>query len=229
MFAARIDPHAPVAPQRARLRGLYAVTPDEPDTARLSAAVDAAIAGGASAVQYRNKSGTAASRNLQAAALARVCAARRVLFIVNDDAALARAVDADGVHLGEDDGDLAAARNVLGAGKLIGVSCYDDLDRARAQAAAGADYVAFGSFFASQVKPHARRPDLTLLTRARDLGVPVVAIGGITAANARGLAAAGADAVAVISAVFAHDDPADIERAAAAIAACFDIASAPQD
>ncbi|MEO8509127.1 MAG: thiamine phosphate synthase [Betaproteobacteria bacterium] len=218
-----------MTPQLARLHGLYAVTPDEPDTARLSAAVDAAIAGGASAVQYRNKTATAAMRGQQAAALAGVCAARRVLFIVNDDTALARAVDADGVHLGADDGDLAAARRVLGAGKLIGVSCYDDLDRARAQAAAGADYVAFGSFFASQVKPRARRPDVTLLTRARGLGVPVVAIGGITADNARSLATAGADAVAVISAVFAHDDPADIERAAAAIAACFDVATAAED
>jgi thiamine-phosphate pyrophosphorylase len=223
MSAAHIDLHAQVAPQRARLRGLYAVTPDEPDTERLSAAVDAAIVGGASAVQYRNKSATAALRYQQAATLARVCAVRRALFIVNDDAALARAVDADGVHLGDDDSDLAAARNMLGAVKLIGVSCYDDLDRARAQAAAGADYVAFGSFFASQVKPHARRPDVTLLTRARNLGVPVVAIGGITAANARSLAIAGAAAVAVISAVFAHDDPADIERAAAAIAACFEL------
>lgn len=229
MSAARIDPRVALTLQRARLRGLYAVTPDETDTARLSAAVEAAIAGGANAVQYRNKTATAAMRDQQAAALARVCAARRVLFIVNDDTALARAVDADGVHLGEDDGDLAAARRVLGTGKLIGVSCYDDLDRARAQAASGADYVAFGSFFPSQVKPHARRPDVTLLTRARDLGVPVVAIGGITADHARSLATAGADAVAVISAVFAHDDPADIELAAAAIAACFDVAPAAQD
>jgi thiamine-phosphate pyrophosphorylase len=104
---------------------------------------------------------------------------------------------------------------------LVGVSCYNDFDRAQRAVAEGADYVAFGSFFASQVKPGARRADIALLHRAAALGVPVVAIGGITAANARSLVDAGADAVAVISDVFAHDDPAAITRAAAALAACF--------
>ncbi|MFO1322716.1 MAG: thiamine phosphate synthase [Burkholderiales bacterium] len=203
------------------LHGLYAVTPDDADTGRLAARVAAAIAGGATAIQYRNKPASAEKRREQASRLADVCRTGGALFIVNDDAALARDVRADGVHLGEDDGDIAAARAVLGDGALIGVSCYDDAARARRMVAQGADYVAFGSFFPSQVKPGARRADIALLAQSKALGVPVVAIGGIDAGNARTLADAGADAVAVISAVFAHDDTAAVTRAAAAIAAAF--------
>lgn len=205
-----------------RLHGLYAVTPDVADTSRLAALVEAAIAGGAGAIQYRNKTATPALRTEQAARLARVCAGRGALLIVNDDVALARAVGAHGVHIGEDDGDIATARALVGEQLLIGVSCYNDLSRARRLVTEGADYVAFGSFFPSQVKPDARRAVTSILTQARSLGVPVVAIGGITAHNARALIAAGADAVAVISAVFDHDDPAAVTQAAAAIAACFE-------
>ena len=207
---------------KARLAGLYAVTPDEPDTARLAALVEAAIAGGARAIQYRNKTAPAALRREQAARLARVCAGHGALLIVNDDATLARAVDAAGVHVGEHDGSIAVARERVGDARIVGVSCYDNLARARDAAAQGADYVAFGSFFPSAVKPGARRASLALLRQARPLRVPVVAIGGITAGNARLLVEAGADAVAVITDVFAHDDPAAVTRAAAAIAACFD-------
>lgn len=222
MSAVRTDPDARRRSLRTRLRGLYAVTPDLSDSDRLVALVDAAVTGGARAIQYRNKSATAEQKILQAARLARLCAERNALFIVNDDAQLARDVDADGVHLGEDDGDPALARATVGDAKLIGVSCYNDVGRARDAVAAGADYVAFGSFFASPVKPGARRADVALLAQATRLSVPVVAIGGITAENARGLAAAGVDAVAVISAVFAHDELATVTRAAAAVAACFE-------
>ena len=204
-----------------RLRGLYAVTPDEGDTGRLSTMVDAAIAGGATAVQYRNKAASQALRREQAGALARLCRKRGALLIVNDDAGLAAEVDADGVHIGEDDGAIDAARAQLGRDRIVGVSCYDDPDRARSLAVAGADYVAFGSFFASRVKPGARHADVSLIRGAKSLGVPVVAIGGITSHNAPLLVEAGIDAVAVISDVFAHDDPADVTRAAARIAACF--------
>lgn len=204
-----------------RLRGLYAVTPDLDDIAVLVAKVEAAIAGGAQAIQYRNKAASDSLRRKQAMMLARVCDGRGALFIVNDDPALARDVGAHGVHLGEDDGALPAIRAWVGKSMLIGVSCYNDLARAKRAVAEGADYVAFGSFFPSQVKPDARRADLPLLRRAATLGVPVVAIGGITAANARTLVEAGADAVAVISDVFAHDDVGAVTRAAAAIAACF--------
>ncbi len=166
-----------------RLRGLYAVTPDENDTARLCAMVGAAIDGGATAVQYRNKSADAALRAEQAQALANVCRQRGALFIVNDDPPLAREVDADGVHVGEDDAAVAQARSCVKEGRIVGVSCYDDLASAQAAARAGADYVAFGSFFPSRVKPDARRADLSLVAAAKSLGVPVVGIGGITAAE----------------------------------------------
>ncbi len=215
------DPRARRRVRAALLRGLYAVTPDLADTALLVARVEAALTGGAAAIQYRNKTATAELKGAQAAALARVHAARGALLIVNDDPALAAAVGADGVHLGEDDGSVMAARELLGPERLIGVSCYNDLERAAAAVAAGADYVAFGSFFASNVKPGARRAEIALLGRARFLGVPVVAIGGITADNAIDLERAGADAVAVISAVFDAGEPADVERAARAIASRF--------
>ncbi len=199
------------------LRGLYAVTPDLADTGDLVARVDAAIAGGASAIQYRNKSATPEQRREQAKALARVCSAHGVPLIVNDDPELARAVGAAGVHVGEADAGLAAARAIVGAEAIVGVSCYDDFALAQRLAAEGADYVAFGSFFSSAVKPGARRADVALLARGRSLSVPVVAIGGITAAGAGQLAAAGADAVAVISALFGSAEPAAIARAAAGI------------
>jgi len=199
----------------ARLRGLYAVTPDLADTADLRARMEAAISGGAAAIQYRAKTADGVLRRAQAGALAR--AARGALFIVNDDAALAAAVGADGVHLGEDDGGIDDARRLLGPERIVGVSCYDDFARAEAAVAAGADYVAFGSFYASGVKPAARRAPLALLERARRLGVPVVAIGGITAGNAPELVRAGADALAVITAVFGAADAAGVEAAARAL------------
>ncbi len=201
---------------RVRLAGLYAVTPDLADTSRLVAKVEAAVAGGAAIVQYRNKTATPGLRMEQARALARMCRGR-ALFIVNDDVRIATAVGADGVHVGEFDGTLAAVRRDLGASGLIGVSCYNDLARAQHVATQGADYLAFGSFHPSSVKPDARRAEPALLRRAHALGLPLVAIGGITAANAGALVAAGADAVAVISDLFDHDDAADITRAAAAI------------
>ena len=219
MPKAGIDGSSVVRRSRARrLAGLYAVTPDLADTRDLVARVTAALEGGACAIQYRNKSADPALRRVQAAALAQVHASRGGLYIVNDDAALALAVDADGVHVGADDGSIAAARDRVGPDRIVGVSCYDDFARAQAAVAAGADYVAFGSFFASATKPGARRADIGLLARAKALGVPIVAIGGITADNARTLARAGADAVAVISAVF---DVPDVKAAASAIAGLF--------
>jgi thiamine-phosphate pyrophosphorylase len=214
MPAERTDGNGRAA-RAARLRGLYAITPDNGDTAALTAQVAAAIDGGAAAVQYRNKSASTELRRAQAYALAVLCRSRGTLFIVNDDAGLARLVNADGVHLGEGDGDIAAARELVGPDALIGVSCYNDLARARALADAGADYLAFGSMFASTVKPQARRASLGLLSAARSLGLPIVGIGGIDADNAALVIEAGADAVAVIRAVF---DDGDVEDAASRIA-----------
>jgi len=203
------------------VRGLYAVTPDTDDTSWLVAAVQAAVRGGARVVKYRNKSADARLKSLQAKALVSAMPGSDAILIVNDDVHIAAEVEAHGVHLGEDDPALADARKALGQHALIGVSCYNDFSRAQALVEQGADYVAFGSFFASRIKPAARRADLALLREARGLKVPVVAIGGITAENARILAREGAHAVAVISAVFDHREPAEIERSARAIAAVF--------
>ena len=205
-----------------KLRGLYAITPDLDDIATLVAKVSAAIAGGAQAIQYRNKTATDSLRQKQASMLSRVCDGAGAIFIVNDDLALAQAVGAAGVHLGEEDGAVARARKIAGDGLLIGVSCYNDIARAKRLVAEGADYIAFGSFYPSATKPEARRAEPTLLRRAQALGVPVVAIGGITAANGRALVESGADALAVISYVFDHDNLADVTRAASEIVACFD-------
>ena len=195
------------------MRGLYAVTPDDPDTGRLVAAVSDALTGGARLVQYRNKTAPEALRLEQARALQALCRSRGAVLIVNDHLELALEVGADGVHLGGEDGSCVAARKRLGASKLIGISCYDRIALAREAEREGADYVAFGSFFPSRVKPGAVRPPLELLTQAeRELGVPVVAIGGITSANAGDLIQAGADAVAVISAVFDAPDAAAAAR-----------------
>ena len=187
--------------------GLYAITPEEPDTERLCGLVRAALAGGAAAVQYRNKGSHARLRREQAGALAELCRGRGAPFIVNDDIELAREVGAQGAHLGGEDGDLAAARERLGPGMLLGASCYDRLDLAVAAKAAGADYVAFGSVFASPTKPAAVRAPLALFTEARrTVRLPLVAIGGITVANASAVISAGADALAVISALFDAPD-----------------------
>jgi thiamine-phosphate pyrophosphorylase len=187
--------------------GVYAITPDTANTEQLLAQVEAALAGGVAAVQYRDKSGDVARRHEQASELVALCRRFGVPLIVNDDLRLADLADADGVHLGRDDGSLREARIILGRGKFIGASCYQSLDMARAAQAAGADYVAFGSFFASPTKPAAPRASLDLLRDATTaIQVPLVAIGGITLANAAQLLDAGADSLAVLSALFEAPD-----------------------
>ncbi len=189
------------------ISGLYAVTPDIADTPGLLATAEAALAGGARLLQYRNKSASSALRLAQARALLALCRGFQVALIINDHLELALAVNADGLHLGAEDGSLAAARERLGPARILGASCYDRLERALAAERLGADYVAFGSFFPSSVKPVAVRAPLALLRQAkRRLSVPVVAIGGITLDNAPQLIAGGADGVAVVSALFGADD-----------------------
>ena len=188
------------------IKGLYAVTPDLDDTDRLRIMTSAALAGGTRIVQYRNKTAGPELRRIQTRMLLELCNQQSATLIVNDHVALAAEIGAHGAHIGGEDGSLAEARKVLGPGKLIGVSCYRNLDQARAAADGGADYIAFGSFYASSVKPSAVRAPLSLLTSARALGVPVVAIGGITPDNAGALVEAGADAVAVISALYSAPD-----------------------
>ena len=187
-------------------RGLYLITPEEPDTTRLLARV-AAVLPQATWLQYRQKAADAELRLAQATALQALCAQAGVPLVINDDVALAEAVGAAGVHLGEDDGDLAAARHRLGAHAIVGASCYDDTLLAERAVAAGASYVAFGAFFPTTSKITTRRATPALLADAARLGVPRVAIGGITPDNMGPLVAAGADLVAVIGGVFEAADP----------------------
>jgi thiamine-phosphate pyrophosphorylase len=209
---------------RSVARGLYAITQDEADTGKLVAAVESALRGGATMVQYRNKTADAATRRAQAAALVACCKSKGVPLIVNDDAKLAVEVDADGAHLGAEDGDLASARKILGPERWLGASCYNRMELAESALEAGADYVAFGSFFASATKPGAvhASPDLIAAIKRKKPRVRVAAIGGITPANAPSLVAAGVDWLCVISALF---DTPDIEAAAHGFSRLFATAS----
>jgi thiamine-phosphate pyrophosphorylase len=197
---------------RRTIGGLYAITPDEADMAELLRKTRLALQGGAQVLQYRNKFADAALRSQQALALRQLTRDFDITLIVNDDVQLAAQVGADGVHLGGEDGSVAAARAVLGDAGIIGVSCYNHAPLAREAVRQGADYVAFGAFFPSSVKPEAVKADVQLLRSVRDeLNVPIVAIGGITLQNGAALVEAGADALAVITALW---DAADIEQAA---------------
>jgi thiamine-phosphate pyrophosphorylase len=204
-----------------RLTGVYLLTPDAAGDAwdAVLERLDEALAIGVAAVQYRNKQATPHERAAQARAVQTVARRHGALFIVNDDVELAAALDADGVHLGRDDGDLAAARARLPAA-LLGASCYDDAARAASAAAAGADVLAFGSVYPSATKPGAVRAPIGLLAQARATfpAQRVVAIGGIDGGNIGAVAAAGAHAAAVIGAVF---DAPDAARAAAELQRAF--------
>ena len=193
-------------------RGLYLVTPDEEDAGRLLARV-VPLLPFAACLQLRNKRVDRERLRQMGQRLHAACHDARVPFIVNDDAVLAAELAADGVHLGEHDGGISRARALLGDAAIIGVSCYDSLERARDAAAAGADYVAFGAFFPSTTKPGARRATPGLLRDSAGLGVLRVAIGGITPENAPSLVAAGADLIAVIGGVFDAADPVAAARA----------------
>lgn len=191
-----------------KLRGLYAITDEHLFAEKTFVdTVVCALAGGARIIQYRDKSHDQVKRVQQAHALRAACTQHGALLIINDDIELAKSTDADGVHLGIDDACISDARASLGAHAIIGVSCYNRFELAKRAAAEGADYVAFGSFFASPTKPGAVKADIELLRRAREqLALPVCAIGGITQENAALLVQAGADMLAVISAVFGADD-----------------------
>lgn len=201
-------------------RGLYAITAaEDTDPVRLADRVDAAIDGGAAMVQFRAKDLAGRERYATAALLLDTCRARRVPLIVNDDPVLAAGIEADGVHVGRDDGDVLSARRIVGDRSIVGMSCYDRLDLALAAAGDGATYVAFGSFFASPTKPHAVPAPIRLLADARaKIDLPIVAIGGVTAGNGAALVEAGADFLAAIDGVFGGED---VERAARGYAALF--------
>ncbi|WP_424684094.1 thiamine phosphate synthase [Frateuria sp. YIM B11624] len=185
-------------------RGLYAIT-DGP-RADLLHVVQEALAGGTRLLQYRDLGDDHPRRHAEARAIKQLCDEYDTPLLINGDAALAQAVGAAGVHLGETAEDLARARERLGPRAIVGVSCFDSLERAKAMVAAGASYVSFGAFFPSPTLPHARLARLELLRQSAALGVPRVAIGGITPENGATLVDAGADYLAAISAVFGHAD-----------------------
>lgn len=185
-------------------RGVYAIT-DGPRNDLLDVTREA-LAGGARLLQYRDLGHDHVRRHADAHALKRLCDEYGVPLLINGDAALAQAVGAAGVHLGETTEELAGARERLGAQAIIGVSCFDSLERARSMVKAGVDYVSFGAFFPSPTLPHARVAPLDLLRQSAALGVPRVAIGGITPENGAALVDAGADYLAAISAVFGATD-----------------------
>jgi thiamine-phosphate pyrophosphorylase len=195
----------------ARLAGVYLLTPDtdEHGFERVLEVTRQAMDAGVRVLQYRNKSASRERRGDEARRLLALAHSAGALAIVNDDLDIAVAAGADGLHLGREDDSLEIARAQLKNGRLLGASCYDDLERARRAVAAGADVLAFGSIFASSTKPAAVRAPLALLTQARERwpALRIVAIGGINAPNIGEVAAAGAHAAAVISAVFDAADP----------------------
>ncbi len=201
------------------MKGLYLVTPDWDDTDRLVAASEQAIAGGAALLQYRHKTAGESLRAEQAAALLALCRRLKVPLIVNDHVDLCERLDADGIHVGGTDASVAAVRARLGADKIVGASCYGDLQLARDAAATGASYVAFGGFYPSRVKQYEVTTSPGIITQAlSELAVPVCVIGGMTVENSRPLVELGAHMVAAISSVYLADDR---QSAASAFAALF--------
>ena len=191
-----------------RLRGLYAITDEEliPEPV-FTASIEQALKGGTSIIQYRDKSVNEAKRLEQAGALRSLCSQYNARLIINDDIELAKAVAADGVHLGEDDVSMEQARRVLGDEAVIGISCYNQLQSAVEAQAAGADYVAFGAVFTSPTKPNARPASCELISEAKSLlDIPVCAIGGIDQSNVKRVIDSGADMAAMISGLFSEED-----------------------
>jgi thiamine-phosphate pyrophosphorylase len=189
------------------ISGLYAVTPDESDLSVLLAKVEAALQGGIGVLQYRNKQADHKMQTQQARAILPLCKQYQVPFIINDSVNICLELDADGVHIGADDGDLSDVRARLGTDKMLGASCYNRLDLALSAQQAGASYIAFGACFISSTKPNAPLVPFDLFELAKaQLIVPIVAIGGITIKNAPKVIEAGADSIAVINAIFNADD-----------------------
>jgi thiamine-phosphate pyrophosphorylase len=189
------------------IRGLYAITPDIADTDLLLAKVEAALQGGINMLQYRNKTANHKLQTQQARAILPLCRQYKVPLIINDSVKLCLTLDADGVHLGADDGNLAEVRARIGKDKILGASCYNRFDLALSAEKQGASYVAFGACFASSTKPNAPVAGLDVFTRAKtELSIPTVAIGGITLQNAAQVLQAGANSIAVIQAIFNAED-----------------------
>ncbi len=186
-----------------RVKGLYALTPDQLDTDKLLRMSEQALSGGVSVLQYRNKIANVSLRRVQAKLLRQLCDQYETLFIINDHIDLVTLVDADGMHIGAEDVSVMTARQHLGRDKIIGASCYNQIDLAITAVEEAVDYVAFGAFFSSTTKPDATAVSIDFLAKARShISVPVVAIGGINLQNAAELIRQGCDAIAVCGALF---------------------------
>ena len=189
------------------LHGLYAITNEQlmpSDTFAKKA--EAALCGGTNIIQYRDKSSDIQKRLSQASTLKQLCTQYNSILIINDDIDLAKKVDADGVHIGKNDQSFEQARQLLGENKIIGVSCYNQLPLAYSAAEKGADYIAFGSFFSSSIKPEAPCAETSLISDfKKERQTPVCCIGGITTENYTTLLNSGADMLAVISDIFSHN------------------------
>ena len=185
------------------IKGLYAITPDSADLNTLIQKTQWAIEGGVFMVQYRSKILNRDVKMQQCAAILRLCREYEIPCIVNDDVDMCRILEADGVHLGEKDDNIAEVRHILGEDAIIGSSCYDQLNRAKSAQKEGASYVAFGAMFPTSTKPNAPRATLALLKEAkREIQIPIVAIGGITVNNAHDVIKTGIDAIAVITSLY---------------------------
>ncbi|WP_295995425.1 thiamine phosphate synthase [Rugamonas sp.] len=191
------------------MRGLYLLTPNWDDTARLLDVTEQALQAGVALLQYRHKTAGVAQREEQGGALLALCRRYSVPFIVNDHADLCLLLGADGVHVGGTDATVAQVRVALGPDKIVGASCYGDMQRAIDAQAAGASYAAFGGFYPSRVKQYAVTTQADIVDRAGAvITLPRVVIGGMTPGNARPLVARGAALVAAISSVYLAADAA---------------------
>ncbi len=190
------------------MKGLYLVTPDWDDTEKLLAVTAQALQGGVSVLQYRHKTASDELRKEQAQGLLQLCRRMKLPLVINDHTALCEAIDADGIHVGGTDASVADVRARLGADKIVGASCYGDLQLAREAAAAGASYVAFGGFYPSRVKKYAVTTSHDIITRAiSEMDIPMCVIGGMTVDNSKPLVSLGAHMVAAISSVYSSADP----------------------
>lgn len=190
-----------------RLSGLYGITDQQlmPDLTSMLKQVEKSLKGGTKIIQYRDKSSDLKKRVEQASALNTLCKQHKAILLINDDAGLAAGIGAAGVHLGQSDGAVTEAREMLGPDAIIGVTCHDSIQLAEKAVAEGADYVAFGAFFPSKTKPDAKPAPMSLLQEAKQkVQLPIVAIGGISVDNADQIISAGADMVAVIHALYAQ-------------------------
>jgi thiamine-phosphate pyrophosphorylase len=200
--------------EKSSLQGLYIVTPDWDDTVQLLAVTEQALLGGANIVQYRHKTASPALRREQAQALLTLCRRFDKPFIINDHLELCLELDADGLHVGGTDISVAQARQKLGTGKILGASCYGDLELARAAVKGAASYIAFGGFYPSRIKKYAVTTPVSIVSKAvEEFDLPNVVIGGMTLENCQPLLNQGADMVAAISSVYMTEQPQQAARA----------------